>query len=55
MVKKPLGLTPNEVPSIGKTYLKVISPFSEELNGKAITKLWDDNKNHTLKLQLIKN
>ena len=44
-----------EVPSIGKTYLKVISPFSEELNGKAITKLWDDAKNHTLKLWLIKN
>ena len=44
-----------EVPSMGKVYLKLISLFSEELNGKAITKLWDDNKNHTLKLWLIKN
>ena len=40
---------------MGKTYLKVISPFSEELNGKSIAKVWDDNKNHTLKLWLIKN
>ena len=30
-------------------------PFSEELNGKAISKQWDDNKNQTLKLWLIKN
>ena len=44
-----------EVPSMGKIYLKLISPFSEELNGKAIANLWDDNKNHTLKLWLIKN
>ena len=44
-----------EVPSMGKTYLKLISPFSEELNGKDIAKLWDDNKNHTIKLWLIKN
>ena len=40
---------------MGKTYLKLISPFSEELNGKAIAKLWDDNRNHTLKLWLIKD
>ena len=38
-----------EVPSIGKAYLKLISPFSEELNGKAIAKLQHDNNNHTLK------
>ena len=44
-----------EVSSMGKTYLKVINPFSEELNWKAITKLLDGNKNHTLKLWLIKN
>ena len=44
-----------EVPSMHKTYLKVINPFSEELNGKAITKLWDDIKNHTIKLWLMKN
>ena len=44
-----------QVPSMGKTYLKLITPFSEELNGKAIAKLWDDNKNHSLKLWLIKN
>ena len=42
-----------EVPIMGKTYLKVISPFSEELNGKAIAKLWD--KNNILKLWLIRN
>ena len=40
---------------MGKTYSKVISSFSEELNGKAITKLWNDNQNHTLILWLIKN
>ena len=44
-----------EVSSKGKTYLKLISPFSEELNGKVIAKLWDDKKNYTLKLQLVKN
>ena len=44
-----------EVPSIGKIYLKLISPFSEELNGKAFAKLWDDNRNHSLKFWLIKN
>ena len=35
--------------------MKLISPFSEELNGKAIAKLWDGNKNHTLNVWLIKN
>ena len=52
----PIYLKDNlEVPSMCKSHLKVINPFSEELNGKAITKLWDDNKNHTLKLWLMKN
>ena len=36
------------VPRRGKTYLKLISSFSEELNGKAMDKLGDGNKNHTL-------
>ena len=40
---------------MGKTYLKLIRPLSEELNGKTIAKLCDDNKNHTLKSLLIKN
>ena len=44
-----------EFSSMGKTYLQGISPFSEELNGKAIAKPLDDNKNQTLKLWLIKN
>ena len=43
-----------EVPSMGKTYLKLISLISEEHNGKAIVKLWDDNMN-PLKLWLINN
>ena len=40
---------------MGKTYLQLISPVLEELNGKTIAKLWDDNKNYTFKLWLIKN
>ena len=43
------------IPSMGKTYLKLISPFSEELKGKAIGKLYDDKKNYATKLWLIKN
>ena len=33
-----------EVPSKGQTYLRLVSTSSEECSGKAITKLWDDNK-----------
>ena len=56
-LKKSIPIYPKdnlEVPSMGKTYLKLISPFSEELNSKAIVKLWDDNKNHSL-VEFINN